>query len=175
MHKQLLTTPQSMPMLPPQAVGESKMNLTLFKTSSLRCYMVWNYPFGQFKSAVTVLFPPSSLSPSLWMTLVYKTLLSSNCKYQGAISILFLLEAKQHHTRDFDGNSSIPAERQIFTFFFCMLNIDWNTALLPWKEKMDLFWSFSYPSNHIHTFYPLLPFSSRGVSSRRYKIWETVF
>ena len=68
MHEQFLSTPHPMPSQP-QAGEESQMNSHPLQNSfSLMSYGI-EYPFGQFKSAVLFLFPPSSLGPSLRVAL----------------------------------------------------------------------------------------------------------
>ena len=49
--------------LVPQAVEESKMNSHHFQNSFFMIFYSAEYAFGQFKSAIPMLFPPSSLGP----------------------------------------------------------------------------------------------------------------
>ena len=55
------------------AVEERCMNFYPHQNSCMMAYGM-EYPFGQLKSAVLILFPPSSLGPSLRMALaLYNT------------------------------------------------------------------------------------------------------
>jgi len=56
-------------LLAPQAGEESTMNSHTLQNSSCLMSYLMEYPFGWFKSAVQILFPPSSLGPLLWMAL----------------------------------------------------------------------------------------------------------
>lgn len=61
MHKQLFTIPQ--------AAEEGDVNShPLQKSFHIMSCGMW-YPFGQFKTAILILLPLSSLSPALWMAL----------------------------------------------------------------------------------------------------------
>ena len=65
------------------------------------------YPFGQFKSAV----PSQLLAPFTMSGLgSVQHCLAGNYKHWCIINIVFLLEPKQHHTRYYEENNSIPAE-----------------------------------------------------------------
>jgi len=60
--------------LAPWAVKKSKINSHPFQDSLHMMPYGTEYPFGQFKSAVLIPLPPSSLSPSLQMALaLYRT------------------------------------------------------------------------------------------------------
>jgi len=52
-------------LLAPQAGEESTMNSHTLQNSSCLMLYLMEYPFGWFKSAVLILFPPSSLGPLL--------------------------------------------------------------------------------------------------------------
>ena len=67
MHKYLLTIPLINALLAPCAAEESEMNL-LQNSFCMMSHGMEN-PFGQFKSAVLILFPPSSWAPLLWVAL----------------------------------------------------------------------------------------------------------
>jgi len=58
----------------PWAMEEHEMNSHPLQSFFHIISYGMEYPFGQFKSAVLILFPPSFFSPSLWMTLsLYNT------------------------------------------------------------------------------------------------------
>jgi len=54
----------------PQATEESQMNSLLLQNSFCILPYGIEYPFGQLKSAVLILFPSSSFGPLLTMALV---------------------------------------------------------------------------------------------------------
>jgi len=66
MYKQLLITSMPNAQLAPWAVEESQKNTQPLHNSFHLMSNVTEYPFGQFKSAVLILFHASSLGPSLW-------------------------------------------------------------------------------------------------------------
>jgi len=69
---QLLTTPDQHPASPSE-VEESEMNSHPLQNSFCMMWYSMEYPCGQFKSAVPILFLPTSLDPSLWMALALYT------------------------------------------------------------------------------------------------------
>ena len=75
-----------------RAVEESKMNSYLLQNFFLMSYGM-EYPFGQFKSAVLILFPPLpwALLHESWLC---TALLSSSYKQQHVINTVLLLELR---------------------------------------------------------------------------------
>ena len=61
---------------------------TTFKAPSTQCHLVWNTPFDQFKSAVLILFPLSSLGPSPRMALALQHCLAATINIS-VLSTLF--------------------------------------------------------------------------------------
>jgi len=72
-----------------KAAEESVMNSYPLLNSFCSMLYGMEYPLGRYKSAVLILFPPSSLGP--WLCIV---LLSSNYQHHCAINIFILLEPK---------------------------------------------------------------------------------
>jgi len=65
MQKQLLTIPQMMPSIPHEQQKKREMNSHPLQNSFCMMSYDMEYPFGQFKSAVLILFPPISYGPLL--------------------------------------------------------------------------------------------------------------
>ena len=72
---------------------KSEMHSQLLQNSFRMISYGMEYPFGQFKSAVLILFPPSSLGPLLQMALALYIAAAINISVLS--SIVFLLEPKR--------------------------------------------------------------------------------
>mgnify|MGYP001852072942 CR=1 FL=1 len=100
--------------LDPWAAEEREKNSHPLQNSFHMMSYGMEYPSGQFKSAVLILFPPSILGPSLGMPLLCTTLLISNYKHWCVINVVSLLELK-HSTISDTRKKVIPSQLKLMT------------------------------------------------------------